>query len=108
MPRLTLPPTRTHAQLAAWINAHTLALRSFPTRRVGAVTAASMSDTDRKVGRLRWPGKGRTGTELRIYTLGLPFSVGTPALYRHDTSQTYRRHAEARAWVTTNLTYLEK
>lgn len=108
MPKLIIPPTRTHAQLAAWVNANKLVLRgSLPGREVIAIVEPSTSSTDRKIGRLRWPGKGRKGTVLRIHLRSVALCADYQALYRHDTSETYRRHAEARAWVTDNLTYSE-
>jgi len=50
-------------------------------------------NTDRKIGRLRWPGKGRRGTLLTVrdehYAL----------LLRHCSAETYRCNAEVEAWL---------
>lgn len=99
-PAAAPPPTRTHRQLAAWINGARLAYQGNP---VAARVERSHSSTDRKIGRLRWPGKGRNGTRLEIYTTATgPMRIVT-VVYRHDTSETYRRHDEARRWVIANL-----
>ena len=71
-----------------------------------AVAERSWSSPDHKVGRLRWPGKGRRGTRLRVQVYA-PIAARTldnwHTVFDHDTSETYRSHAEARAWVTANL-----
>lgn len=100
-----LPPTRTARQLAAWVNAHPVV--DGGRRRVRAKVERSHSSTDRQIGRLRWPGKGRSGVRLTLYaydsnndqTGGLPVEI-----YQHDTSETYRTHDEARQWISTHLT----
>lgn len=111
---MKLPPTRNHHQLANWINAHKLV--DDRGRPVAAHVERIRTSTDRKIrdSRLRWPGKGRHGLRLEIWLQPLPFDqslVEKPLhlpheearLYRHTSSETYRRHTEARAWVEQNL-----
>jgi hypothetical protein len=103
--RLTLPPTRNHRQLADWINAQKLVdARGRPVAaRVDRVTTS----TDTRVAgkRFRRVGRGRKGLLLEIW---LREDLGRLApddrrLYRHESSETYRRHDEARTWVEQNL-----
>ena len=96
MRMLIIPPTRTHRQLAAWINANEL---TFEGHAVAAKIEPSYTNTDRKIGRLRWPGKGRRGLKLTIWYERL----GRQPVFEHDSSETYRRHKEARWWCETNL-----
>lgn len=88
---MKIPPTRTHLQLACWINTDPKM-----SRLLRAETFSSWSNTDRKIPgtRLISKGRGRRGTLLRIYTV-----VGHNEVFCHDTSETYRRHEEARTWV---------
>lgn len=111
MSNLKLPPTRNHRQLAIWINEHKLVDNR--GRLVCARVNRVRTSTDRKVGRLRRPGKGRQGLLLEIWLLEPPSSLPTPQptkshyearrLYRHESSETYRRHSEAREWVEQHL-----
>ena len=103
MSNLKLPPTRNHRQLAIWINEHKLV--DDRGRLVCARVNRVRTSTDRKVGRLRWPGKGRQGLLLEIWLLEPPSSLPYEArrLYRHESSETYRRHSEAREWVEQHL-----
>ena len=112
---MKLPPTRNHRQLAAWINAnHLIDERGW---QVVARVEPSYTNTDSRVAgtRFRRIGKGRRGLRLEIWQKSLVFiapdgCVVTPAdfnkarpLYSHTSSETYRRHKEARAWVESNL-----
>lgn len=98
--KLKLPPTRTHTQLAKFINSHKL--YDTKGREVCAHIQSWTENTDRKIGRLRWPGNGRKGIKLVIWPVGVP-PWPSNALYEHTSSETYRRHSEAREWVETNL-----
>lgn len=99
---LKIPPTRNHRQLANWINAHTLV--DDRGRLVRAQVDRIRTSTDRKIGRLRWPGKGRQGLILEIWLVDPPRQRSAERrLYRHESSETYRRHSEAREWVEKNL-----
>jgi len=68
--------------------------------------------TDRKIGRLRWPGKGRTGTRIRVYRPWTPAELRayrrkhksepvTPGelLLDHNNAAPYRRTSDVRAWM---------
>lgn len=110
MTRLALPPTRDHRQLANWINAH--ALVDDRGRPVCARVEPVTTSTDSRVAgtRLRRVGRGRRGLLLEIWLVDKRF-LGEPKrlahrearLYQHASSETYRRHSEARAWVEQNL-----
>jgi len=95
---LKLPPTRNHRQLAAWINAQKLVdERGRPV--VARVEHVKTSTDGRVAGtRFRRVGKGRQGLLLEIWR-----SAPEERLYRHESSETYRKHAEARAWVEQHL-----
>jgi hypothetical protein len=100
---MTLPPTRNHRQLAAWVN------KKRPVDAAGREVCARVSrittSTDRKIAgtRLRHPGRGRQGLVLEIWLNGASIYDLSARLYRHESSATYRRHAEARAWIAQNL-----
>ena len=100
---LALPPTRNHHQLASWINAHKLVDRQ--GRPVVARVERITTNTDGRISgtRFRRIGKGRSGLLLEIWPVGVsPFALDE-RLHRHESSETYRKHAEARAWVEQNL-----
>ena len=100
---MKLPPTRNHRQLASWINAHKLV--DDRGRPVVARVERQKTSTDSRVAgtHFRRVGKGRQGLLLEIWPIGVsPFNLDE-RLYRHESSETYRRHAEARAWVEQNL-----
>ncbi len=80
------PRARRLAAIAAWINENLPALEARIER--------SYCNTDRKVGRLRWPGKGRHGNKI-IVTERATGSV----LLDHDGAQTYRTNAEVERWL---------
>lgn len=100
---MKLPPTRNHRQLANWINERTLVDdRGRPVcARVGRVR----TDTDGRVAgtRFRRVGKGRQGLLLEIWPIGVSLFKTDERLYRHESSETYRKHSEAREWVEQNL-----
>ena len=104
--KLEIPPTRTHAQLARWINASGLVYGA-----TGAPVFARVeqwtSSTDRKISgtRLRHPGKGRRGLRLGVYVTS---GCRQLEIYRHISSETYRRHEEAREWIASNLRHAAK
>lgn len=100
---LTLPPTRNHRQLANWINEHKLV--DDRGRPVCARVKSVKTNTDGRVAgtRFRRVGKGRQGLLLEIWTVGASQLRPEERLYRHESSETYRRHDEARAWVEQHL-----
>ena len=100
---LKIPPTRNHRQLANWINEHQLVDSN--GRLVCARVERWRTNTDRKIGRLRWPGKGRQGLLLEIWLVDPPpkLPYDQRRLFRHESGETYRRHSEAREWVEKNL-----
>ncbi len=51
-------------------------------------------DTDRKIGRLRWPGKGRYGNRIIVRD-----ATGR-VLLDHNAAETYRCNAEVESWLT--------
>lgn len=48
--------------------------------------------TDRKIGRLRWPGKGRWGSRILVFSKG-------HLLLDHNNAETYRHCGEVREWI---------
>jgi hypothetical protein len=100
---LVLPSTRNHRQLANWINAQKLV--DDRGRPVVACVDRVRTNTDRKIPgtRLRSPGKGRVGLTLEIWPVDADTWRHEQRLYRHESSETYRRHSEAREWVEQNL-----
>lgn len=105
MPFLEIPVTRNHRQLARWINQQSLV--DARGRRVVAHVASVKTSTDRLItgARFRIPGRGRRGLLLEIWPADVqPFLAATKErLYSHESSETYRRHAEARTWVAQHL-----
>ncbi len=55
-------------------------------------------DTDRKIGRLRWPGKGRWGNRIIVKR-----KRGGAVLLDHNGAETYRRNDEVEAWLAKYL-----
>lgn len=100
---MKLPPTRNHRQLAAWINSRRLV--DVHGREVCARVDAITTNTDTRVAgtRQRRIGRGRPGIVLEILLNGASLFDPSARLYRHESSGTYRRHAEARVWVEQNL-----
>lgn len=97
---ITVPPTRTHRQLAHWVNNDPVA-----RRKLRAITEPSWSSTDRQIpgSRLRIQGKGRHGVRLTLYPVSRDSFTASTKVYTHDTSETYRTHREAREWVENYL-----
>lgn len=98
-----LPPTRNHRQLAAFINAQKLV--DDRGRPVVAIASRITTNTDTRVAgtRFRRQGRGRQGLLLEIWPIGADHWLPEQRLYRHESSETYRRHSEAREWVMQNL-----
>ena len=98
-----LPPTRNHRQLAAWINAQKIVDER--GRPVEAHVERIETNTDGRVAgtRFRRVGKGRVGLALEIWLAGFSLFQPEARLYRHESSETYRKHAEARSWIEQNL-----
>ena len=98
-----LPPTRNHRQLAAWINEQQLI--DDRGRLVTARVERVKTNTDGRVAgtRFRRVGKGRQGLLLEVWLTGFSPFQPEARLYRHTSSETYRKHAEARTWVEQHL-----
>jgi len=58
-----------------------------------AVIVEGYCNTDRKIGRLRSPGKGRTGNRLIVY------DADELVVLDHNTADTYRCNAEVEDWL---------
>ena len=103
MKRLTIPLTRNHRQLANWINEH--ALVDDRGRPVCARVEGVKTSTDSRVAgtRFRRTGKGRWGLRLEIWPIDVSPLRLEQRLFTHTSSETYRKHAEARAWVEQHL-----
>jgi hypothetical protein len=101
--RLTIPPTRNHRQIANWVNAQQLV--DDHGRLVEARGARITTNTDRFLAgtRLRHEGRGRHGLLLEIWPRDTDPWDTDQRLYSHESSGTYRRHSEARAWIEQNL-----
>jgi hypothetical protein len=95
--------TRNHHQLAAWINAQRLV--DAAGREVCARVDRVTTNTDGRVAgtRFRRVGRGRRGLVLEIWLNGASIFDPSSRLYRHESSETYRKHSEAREWVEKNL-----
>lgn len=100
---MKLPPTQNHRQLATWINTHRLIDAN--EREVCARVDAITTNTDTRVAgtRQRRIGRGRRGLVLEIWLNGASIFDPSKRLYQHESSETYRRHGEARAWIEQNL-----
>lgn len=103
--------TKSLAQLAADIN------REFPDLLATAVPGAGYCNTDRKIGRLRWPGKGRRGTLLTVkrrlprcctgpqhkYSLGPYCTIcgehSSGIVFQHNAAETYRTNQDVVTWI---------
>jgi len=72
--------------IAAWINVN--------MSRYGylAKIEAGYCNTDRKIGRLRIPGKGRHGNRLIVLREGV-------AVLDHNAAETYRTNSEVESWL---------
>lgn len=56
-------------------------------------------NTDRKVGRLRIPGKGRKGSHIQVYAWSTEVGKLGERLLNHNNAETYRCTAEVRQWM---------
>ena len=72
-------------QMARYINA------TMP--QYNATVRSSWSNTDRKIGRLRSPGKGREGNKLTVK------DSSEHKVFEHDSSETYRHNTEVAQWI---------
>ena len=81
--------------LAKWINAN-MADKGYEAKIEGGYC-----NTDRKIGRLRCPGKGRTGNQLVVTR------YGTKVL-DHNSAETYRTNQEAESWLEGELDMLAR
>lgn len=80
-------------KVAAWINENMPGLQ--------AEACPWTSSTDRQLGRLRSPGKGRKGYRLTINRLrdGGRGSILVERLHRHTSSETYRESNDVARWL---------
>lgn len=88
-PRLRESPLRARRlkTIAAYINAtHGDKLKARIER--------GYCNTDRKIGRLRWPGKGRTGNRLIVTD-----AATGKVLLDHNAAETYRSNDEVEDWL---------
>ena len=58
-----------------------------------AIVEPTVYNTDRKIGRLRKPGKGRKGLEIKVYD-----KKGELVL-EHNNAETYRHTGEVISWM---------
>lgn len=62
-------------------------------QRLSAHIRKSFSNTDRKCGRQRIPGKGRDGFLLTVQKDG-------ETIFSHDSSHPYRKNSEVEKWLS--------
>ena len=72
--------------IAKWINEN--------VPELNATVQPSTYSTDRKIGRLRWPGKGRKGNRLIVTR-----KRGDVVIIDHNSAETYRTNAEVEEWL---------
>jgi hypothetical protein len=77
--------------IARWINEHCPELEARIVR--------GYCDTDRKIGRLRWPGKGREGNKLEVWRRGETDSSRYQPIFTHNAAETYRNNGEVEDWL---------
>lgn len=78
--------TRRLKTIARWIN------ENLSGRGYSASVSDGYCDTSTKVGRLRWPGKGRYGNHLMVWHKG-------EMILSHNSAETYRTNAEVESWL---------
>lgn len=76
--------------IAKWVNSN-LADEGYRAR-----IENGYCNTDRKVGSLRWPGRGRTGSRLIVERHGV-------CVFDHNSAETYRTNAEVEDWLSAEL-----
>jgi hypothetical protein len=81
--------------IAKWVNAN-MADKGYVAR-----IERGYCNTDRKIGRLRSPGKGREGNKLVVTRYGT-------RVLEHDSSQTYRMNSEVESWLEGELAMLAR
>lgn len=79
--------SRRLSTIAKWINENLPELR--------AVVVDGYCNTDRKIGRLRWPGKGRYGNRLVVRRATAPYAI----VKDHNAAETYRSNDEVERWL---------
>jgi hypothetical protein len=72
--------------IARWIN------ENVPTLR--ATVVRDLVDTSRKIGRLRWPGKNRSGNRIIVRRRSDDCIV-----LDHSAAETYRHNEEVERWL---------
>ena len=100
--------------IAAWVNENT---------RMVAIVEPGFCNTDRQIGRLRWPGKGRTGRHIKVWQCqehvdelrqhpvprfaadAHPRKFPHMPLIDHNSAETYRVNSEV---VTRLVRFLEE
>lgn len=78
------------ATIARWVN------EQFPGWE--AHVERGYCNTDRKIGRLRWPGKGRRGTRLIVRERGQSALSRDGLVLDHNAAETYRHNGEVLDW----------
>ena len=68
----------------------------------------SSCNTDRLVGRLRKPGRGRKGNRLVVRWRHLPPLDPEGLVLNHNSAETYRRNAEVERWLEDVAPLLKK
>jgi hypothetical protein len=89
--------TRRLKVIAAWINAN--------RPELCAEIERGYCNTDRQVGRLRWPGKGRHGNRIKVFKRADKY-VGLKSpqpLLDHNAAETYRHNDEVERWLSEYL-----
>lgn len=85
--------TRRLKIIASWINANMPGYH--------AEISDGYCNTDHKVGRQRWPGKGRRGNRLIVSHDGV-------SVLDHNAAQTYRSNVEVENWLRRELDAMDK
>ncbi len=100
---MNIPVTRNLRQLAKWINDNQLVDEH--RKLVVATVRGGRVSTDSKVAGTRFirKGRGRASLCFEIWPAGSGQWDRRDALFRHESGETYRRHAEAVQWVKANL-----
>lgn len=83
---MTTPRAPRLKQLAAEIE------KKFPELR--ARIERGFCNTDRKIGRLRWPGKGRHGNRLIVVD-----RKSGKVVFDHNAAETYRANSDVVRWI---------
>lgn len=72
--------------IARWIN------ENLADKGYSATVREGYYSTDRKYGRLRWPGRGRTGNCLTVWR-------GSEVVHTHNAADPYRTNEDMERWL---------